>query len=152
MTDFMASTASIVKNTEGEILMVKEGKEHVRGKWDFPGGVIDGFERIEEASKREILEETGFKTDFQKIIGIYFGKSRRRGQPSVDFLTESKINGKGEKNLDFDEEILEVKFFPVEEIEELELRKQNRYRMIKDYEADKRINHESISYDSMYET
>ncbi len=151
MTDFMVSVASVVKNTEGKILMVKEGKEHVKGKWDLPGGVVEDYETIEETSRREVLEETGFETYVQETIGIYFGKSRRKGQPSIDFLTESKIKGKGEKNLDFDEEILEVKFFTVREIKELNLRKQNRYRMIEDYKAGKRINPEYISYNSEYE-
>jgi 8-oxo-dGTP pyrophosphatase MutT (NUDIX family) len=38
MSSFYAAATAIVENEEGEILMVQEGKDHIHGRWDFPGG------------------------------------------------------------------------------------------------------------------
>lgn len=40
--------------SEGKVLIMSD-----HGKWDFPGGGIEGDERLHDALKRELLEETG---------------------------------------------------------------------------------------------
>ena len=49
--------AAIVSN--GHILLVKRRRPPERGCWNLPGGKVDHLERIEDAIRREILEETG---------------------------------------------------------------------------------------------
>jgi len=149
MKDFMVSVTCVVTKNE-RVLMVKEGQEHVKGKWDFPGGSMEGSETLEETARREVLEETGFKTEVKNLIGIYFGRSQRTNQLSIDFLVESEIEGKGEKNLDFEDEILEQEFFDFEEVGELELRKKNRSKMIKDFNKGKNIPLDSFDYSQRF--
>lgn len=42
-----------------EIVLVKRGTEPFRGLWSLPGGAVEWGEELEEAVRREVLEETG---------------------------------------------------------------------------------------------
>jgi 8-oxo-dGTP pyrophosphatase MutT (NUDIX family) len=54
--DFKQTAGGVVRNDEGEILMIFR-----RGKWDLPKGKIDEGETLEECAAREVEEETGVK-------------------------------------------------------------------------------------------
>ncbi len=44
---------------EGEVLLIRRGKEPALGRWSVPGGAVRWGERLEEAVVRETREETG---------------------------------------------------------------------------------------------
>ncbi|MCE9517513.1 NUDIX domain-containing protein, partial [Candidatus Nomurabacteria bacterium] len=44
---------------QGKILLIKKSRGPYKGKYDLPGGGIEYSEKIEDALKREIYEETG---------------------------------------------------------------------------------------------
>jgi 8-oxo-dGTP diphosphatase len=41
--------------------MVERGREPLKGYWSLPGGLVETGEKMEDAVKREILEETGLR-------------------------------------------------------------------------------------------
>ena len=43
----------------GEVLLVRRGGATFGGLWSFPGGHVEWGETIEDAARREVLEETG---------------------------------------------------------------------------------------------
>jgi len=43
------------------VLLVKRGREPSRGFYAFPGGRVEAGESVEEAVRRELLEETGLE-------------------------------------------------------------------------------------------
>jgi 8-oxo-dGTP diphosphatase len=43
------------------VLMVERGGKPLKGYWSLPGGLVETGETLEQAVKREIMEETGLK-------------------------------------------------------------------------------------------
>lgn len=41
--------------------------------WGYPGGQVELGEIVEEAAKREVLEETGLTVHSPKLFGVYSG-------------------------------------------------------------------------------
>ena len=58
-----SATAAFIINEDGEMLVVRRGKEPAKGTLDLPGGFADMDETLEEAMRREIREETGIEVE-----------------------------------------------------------------------------------------
>ncbi len=56
---------ALVKNSKGEILLLRRSETDRRRpkQWDFPGGILDAGETLEEGVLREVYEETGLKAN-----------------------------------------------------------------------------------------
>ncbi|QKQ98036.1 NUDIX domain-containing protein [Candidatus Nanohaloarchaea archaeon] len=126
------AAAAIATNEDGEILMVQEGKGHVEGTWNFPGGSFEQEEGLKETAAREFLEETGYRIKPQEVIGVYLEESVRTGNTVAVFLYEAQIIEREHNGLD-DGEILDTQFFSPHQIQGLNLRKENRLKMLEDY-------------------
>ena len=51
---------AIVKNEQQQFLITRRQKgQHLAGKWEFPGGKVEGEESLEVAMLRELKEEVG---------------------------------------------------------------------------------------------
>ncbi len=53
------------------VLMVLRAKEPDKGKWGFPGGLIEIGETTAEAARRELREETGLVADAGRVIDVF---------------------------------------------------------------------------------
>ena len=60
-----------------EVLLIQRKNEPFQGKWALPGGFVDPEEKIPDAAKRELLEETG-------ITGIRLEEFGTYGDPGRD--------------------------------------------------------------------
>ena len=54
-----SAVACFIRNSKGELLLVRRAKEPAKGTLDLPGGFVDMHESAEEAAQREVKEETG---------------------------------------------------------------------------------------------
>ena len=60
--------AAIVSN--GRILLVKRRRAPERDHWNLPGGKVDHLERVEDAIRRETLEETGLAIRLTRFLQL----------------------------------------------------------------------------------
>ena len=102
-------TAGAVVERDGKVLMVRRGNEPGLGLWSLPGGYVDRGEDVEGAAKREVLEETGLKVEVTAVVGVY----SQPGHPVILIIYDSRIvEGAPEPG----PEVLELGFFPTEEL------------------------------------
>jgi mutator protein MutT len=53
-----------------EILLVKRAKDPGRGLWSIPGGRVKLGERLEDAVRREVFEETGLRIQAVRPVKV----------------------------------------------------------------------------------
>ncbi|MBE5959004.1 MAG: NUDIX domain-containing protein [Lachnospiraceae bacterium] len=74
------SVAGLVCNDNNEILLL----ESPRRGWEYPGGMVEPGETIQDALRREIKEETGVEVDIIGFIGIC--KNIEKDIVNIDFI------------------------------------------------------------------
>lgn len=55
----------------GRILLVERGREPLKGYWSIPGGVVEAGELLQDAIRREVLEETGLEIKPLSVFEIF---------------------------------------------------------------------------------
>src|SRR5690242_8223747 len=88
---WVAAKAVVIK--DGKILLGKRLDETDYGLFELPGGKIERGETIEEAFKREILEETGIEVEPIRLKGsegqpVFIGQTDSKGVTLVYFLAQ----------------------------------------------------------------
>lgn len=70
-----------------EVLLVRRQDN---GLWDIPGGRVEPGERVEDAARRELLEETTLSVERLRLLGVFSGPQHRHTYPdgnSADWVT-----------------------------------------------------------------
>lgn len=66
-----APCVSVIPIKNNKILLARRGIDPKKGAIDFIGGFMNVGETVEEAAKREVLEETGLKIRLKDFLGDY---------------------------------------------------------------------------------
>lgn len=106
---------------ENSILLVKH-KQPVGANrfWSLPGGKLEQGETLEQAMKREMLEETGLDTDIQRLL--YVCEKPEERVHRIHFLFQLKKTGGAltlPSNLYDENHITDIQFVPLERLEAL---------------------------------
>jgi 8-oxo-dGTP diphosphatase len=110
-TSMFVHVSTIIEDSDGRILFVREAKQSSRNRWNLPGGHMEDREHPSAAAVREVLEETLLDVTLGDLIGVYNGVSR--DMHSIRFVYGAS-SYRGEPVAG--DEILEVQWMTVEEI------------------------------------
>ena len=134
-TLLMPSVAALIYQQDKLLLQRRVDNK----KWALHGGAIELDEKVEEALKREVYEETNLYLDEYKLFKIYSGKDMHLIYPNGDEVSlisliymSSSFHGEMKEQK---EEVLELKWFHFEEIKDLDL-----------HEVDKKVIYDFIEY------
>jgi len=112
--------AAILLDARGRVLLVGndwQGRGNVR--WTLPGGVVERYESTLDALHREVLEETGLNvTSIDHLAYAVHVEDRRRNDRAISFAFVAEYEGLLNPR-DPDGFIVEARFVPVEEVEEI---------------------------------
>jgi 8-oxo-dGTP diphosphatase len=62
----------------GRVVLIRRGKEPLRGRWVIPGGTVELGETLQEAVIREMQEETGLVVRPREVV-LVFDRIQRDG-------------------------------------------------------------------------
>ena len=111
---------------DNRIVLVRRAIEPGYGLWVFPGGYVDRGEEVTAAARREAREEAGLDVRLDGLVNIYSYPER----PLIIIVYSATWIG-GE--LCTDEESLEARLFPPEEIPWAELAFRSTHDALHDY-------------------
>ena len=69
-------TVDTIIQKDSLILLVKRKNEPFKGYLALPGGFVNEGERVEEAARREVMEETSLDIEIVDILGVYLDPNR----------------------------------------------------------------------------
>lgn len=115
-----------VVNSNNEVLTILDEKSN---QWEFPGGGLELGEELFEGAIREVKEETGYhilvndKMPFhiQKEMACYSGQQKFVHGLNFFYHGRLKKEEQGTQNFAEGENILEVKFVPIDSLKNLDL-------------------------------
>jgi len=104
----------VLKN--GKILLIKRKNQPFEGKWALPGGFVEYGEKTEDATVREVFEETGLKTKINHLVGVYSDPNRDPRGHTVSIVYVLDIcNGE----LKSGDDACDAKFFDLKNLPDL---------------------------------
>lgn len=82
------TTDCVVFDARGHVLLIRRGNDPFKGYYALPGGFVDVGERVEDACRRELSEETGLHVGDIELVGVYSdpGRDPRGHTCSVVYL------------------------------------------------------------------
>lgn len=122
----------ILKNSQGEVLLVKRKFEPQKGCWDFTGGFIDQDENLEESAIREAKEELGVDIENVRYLKSYSDIYSFKGilYYTLGFVVEANMI---DQKIIPSDDAEEAKFFKKEDIPYDNIAFESVKRALKDY-------------------
>ncbi|TMV44995.1 NUDIX hydrolase [Paenibacillus mesophilus] len=110
----------VIMDERNRILL--QQRVHPRGKWAFPGGLMELGESAEDTARREVLEETGLEVGELRLIDVFSGPQSFMTAPNGDefyavTIAYSTREVHGDMVIDLSES-MDFRYFPLTELPE----------------------------------
>lgn len=76
-----------------EVLLIRRANAPFRDAWAIPGGFVEVGERVEDAARRELMEETGLRGDIVDLLGVWSDPSRDPRGHTITVVYVCKVGG-----------------------------------------------------------
>jgi 8-oxo-dGTP diphosphatase len=71
---------------QSRVLLVRRGREPLKGHWTLPGGLLEVGESIAEGVAREVLEETGLTVEIVELVELLDRIHREEGRVRYHYV------------------------------------------------------------------
>jgi len=90
-------TVDTIIQRDSRILLVKRRNDPFKGYLVLPGGFVNEGERVEDAAKREVKEETSLNIEVLDILGVYSDPTRDPTGHMMSTVFIAKISSHDDK-------------------------------------------------------
>ena len=122
------AVGTIIRTSDGRLVLVRRAIDPGYGKWVFPGGYVDRGEPLTTAAIREAREECGLDIRLDGLVNIYSYAGRA---PVIIVYAATAIGG----TLAVDEECLDAALFDAPSIPWDDLAFRSTHEGLRDYLA-----------------
>lgn len=107
-----------IYDEDNNFILIKRGNEPFKGYWALPGGFVDYGETVENAAKREALEETSINVKLERLVGVYSKPDRdpRRHTVSITYTAKGNM-----ENMRADDDACDIGIFTMKDLEKLNI-------------------------------
>jgi 8-oxo-dGTP diphosphatase len=117
MNPFSISAGGVCFRND-DVLLVKIEYGANSGMWMIPGGFVEIGESIEEATIREVREETGLETEIVRMVGLRSGTQERKEGIQTSLYVVFEVTVKSGIVKKDDHEIADIRYWSIHEVME----------------------------------
>ena len=121
-----------------KVLLVKRSQPPSEGLWALPGGKIHLGETLQQAAKREILEETGIAIiSGEPVYSFDTIQTDKQGNVRFHYVIVDLLAKHKSGELEAGDDASEAGWFSLEDLEEIEVNKTTKELVLKYLKTDK---------------